>query len=71
VVACFSVGSAIILESTLSFLGIGLPLEQVTWGKMMAEGRDMQQWWMVFFPGLALFIIILCLNTIADEWTGK
>lgn len=66
VIACFSVGSAIILEATLSYLGIGLPVEQVTWGKMMAEGRDMQLWWLVFFPGLALFIIILCLNTIAD-----
>lgn len=71
VIACFSVGSAIILESTLSFLGIGLPVEQVTWGKMMAEGRDMQLWWLVLFPGLALFIIILCLNTIADVWSGK
>jgi peptide/nickel transport system permease protein len=71
VIACFSVSSAIILESTLSFLGIGLPVEQVTWGKMMAEGRDMQLWWLVLFPGLALFIIILCLNTIADVWSGK
>jgi peptide/nickel transport system permease protein len=71
VIACFSVGSAIILESTLSFLGVGLPLEQVTWGKMMAEGRDMQLWWLVLFPGLALFVIILCLNTIADVMTGK
>ena len=66
VVACFNISGAILLESTLSFLGIGLPVEQVTWGKMMAEGRSMLQWWMVVFPGMALFIIILCLNTIAD-----
>lgn len=71
VVACFSVSGAILLESTLSFLGIGLPVEQVSWGKMMAEGRSLLHWWMVVFPGIALFIIILCLITIADSLQDK
>lgn len=67
VVACFSISGALILESSLSFLGLGLPVEQVTWGKMMAEGRNMYEWWLVVFPGLALFLIVLSLNTIAEE----
>lgn len=69
VISCFNVSGAILLESTLSFLGIGLPVEQVTWGKMMAEGRSMMYWWMVIFPGLALFTIIFSLNNIADTLT--
>lgn len=68
VAICFSIGSAVILESTLSFLGIGLPVETVSWGKMMAEGRNMQYWWLVVFPGLAIFILVLCLNNIANHW---
>lgn len=66
VIACFSMAGAILLESTLSFLGIGLPVEEVTWGKMMAEGRNMKAWWLVVFPGLAIFLLILSLNTIAS-----
>lgn len=68
VIACFSIGSAVLLESTLSFLGIGLPVEEVTWGKMMAEGRNMNAWWLVVFPGLAIFILILSLNSLASGY---
>lgn len=68
VMVCFSIGSAVLLESTLSFLGIGLPVEEVTWGKMMAEGRNMNAWWLVVFPGLAIFILILSLNTLATGY---
>lgn len=68
VAICFSAGSAVILESSLSFLGIGLPVEEVTWGKMMAEGRNMRYWWLVVFPGMAIFLLVLCLNTISNHW---
>ena len=68
VIACFSTGGAVLLESTLSLLGIGLPVEEVTWGKMMAEGRNMNAWWLVVFPGLAIFILILSLNTLASAF---
>jgi peptide/nickel transport system permease protein len=67
VVFCFSVSGAILLESSLSFLGIGLPVDEVSWGKLLAEGRHMRSWWMVVFPGLAIFILILCLNIIASH----
>lgn len=67
VVTCFSLGSAILLESSLSFLGIGLPVEEVTWGKLMSEGRNMNAWWLVAAPGIAIFILIFCLNQIAEK----
>jgi peptide/nickel transport system permease protein len=71
VLVCFSVSGAILAESTISFLGIGLPVETVTWGKMMASGRDMQQWWLVVFPGIAVMLIIMSLNTIANHYLKK
>ncbi|MFZ1749218.1 MAG: ABC transporter permease subunit [Saprospiraceae bacterium] len=70
VIACFGVSSAILLESSLSFLGIGLPVEQVTWGRMIADGRDMSAWWLVVFPGVALCILVLSLNIISERWQG-
>ncbi|MCZ2102378.1 MAG: ABC transporter permease [Chitinophagales bacterium] len=71
VLACFSISGVILIESSLSFLGIGIPTETVTWGKMMAEGRNMQNWWMVVFPGFAIFTIILSLNNIANHFQKK
>ena len=71
VATCFSIGGAILLEATLSFLGVGLPVEQVTWGKMLADGRDMRAWWLVVFPGLCIFAIIWSLHGIADTLQDK
>jgi peptide/nickel transport system permease protein len=71
VALCFSVGGAILLEATLSFLGVGLPVEQVTWGKMLADGRDMRAWWLVVFPGFCVFAIIWSLHGIADALQTK
>jgi len=68
VVICFNTSSAIILESSLSFLGIGLPVEEVSWGKLLAEGRNMKLWWLVVFPGFAIFMLVLCLNVIATHF---
>lgn len=65
--ACFSIAGAVLLESSLSFLGMGLPAEKASWGKMLAEGRNMQQWWLVVFPGFALFLLVLALNKTADR----
>lgn len=68
---CFSVGGAILLEATISFLGVGLPVEQVTWGKMLADGRDMRAWWLVVFPGFCIFAIIWSLHGIASVLQDK
>jgi peptide/nickel transport system permease protein len=61
----FSIGGAILLEASLSFLGIGVPLNQVTWGSILNEGRShFEAPWLVFFPGVLLFLTNLGFNLI-------
>jgi len=63
----FGVGSAIMVESSLSYLGIGIPQDIVTWGKILAEARDhFQAWWLVWFPGLAIFFLLLSVNVLGQ-----
>lgn len=65
----FGVAAAILLESALSFLGIGVPEETITWGKLLFEGRQyFQAWWMVVFPGLAIFGTVVSLNVLGDKY---
>jgi peptide/nickel transport system permease protein len=68
VVATFAVGAMIVLEATLSFLGIGLPLRVVTWGSMLNAGRSYLKaaWWLTAFPGLAIFVTVLAVNALGD-----
>jgi peptide/nickel transport system permease protein len=68
VVATFAVGSMIVLEATLSFLGIGVPLRTVTWGSMLNGGRTYLKsaWWLTAFPGLAIFVTVLAVNALGD-----
>ena len=64
----FGISSVILAESTLSFLGIGIPLDQVTWGSMLNGARSyFKAWWLVLFPGIAIFMIILSFNIIGDR----
>jgi peptide/nickel transport system permease protein len=59
VVAGFAFSSFLIIESSLSFLGIGLPAEEVSWGSMIGLTRnDINMWWVAVFPSLAIFVII-------------
>jgi len=54
------VAGAILTESSLSFLGIGVPLEAVTWGSILNEARSATfAWWLAVFPGAAIFITVL------------
>jgi peptide/nickel transport system permease protein len=63
----FGVASAILAESSLSFLGIGLPPEQMNWGRLLAQSRThFDAWWLVFFPGLAIFLTLLSLYVIGN-----
>jgi peptide/nickel transport system permease protein len=65
----FGVSSAILAESTLSFLGIGLPVEEINWGRLLAQSRNhFDAWWLVLFPGCALFFTLLSLYTIGNAW---
>lgn len=64
----FLVSTAIIIESSLSFLGIGVPDEAITWGSLLSTGRQyFDAWWMVLFPGLAIFATVFSFNLIGDR----
>ena len=58
----------IIRESSLSFLGIGVPIHVPTWGAMIAEGRGVitRAWWVSVVPGMALLCTVLVLNFLGD-----
>lgn len=66
----FGIASAILTESSLSFLGIGVPPEQITWGSMLSLARNVPQaWWVAIFPGFAIFITVTIFNLIGDGLT--
>ena len=63
----FGVASAILTESGLSFLGIGVPDDVVTWGSLLSRGRaEFEAWWLVIYPGVAIFITITVYNLIGE-----
>lgn len=63
VTAIFTFSASILLEASLSFIGLGMRLEQVTWGGLMNEGRSyLPGWWLSLFPGLAIFSLLFALN---------
>lgn len=63
----FGVASAVLVESGLSFLGIGVPDEMVTWGSLLSLGRqEFEASWLVIFPGLAIFTTITIFNLIGE-----
>ena len=68
VIATLRVGSLILLEATLSYLGAGLPPPTPAWGAMIADGRDYlaTAWWVAFFPGVAIFLVVMALNFLGD-----
>lgn len=69
-----NVRGAIVAESTLSFMGIGLPLEVVSWGSMLslAEKALMTDaWWIIVIPGVFLVVTLLCLTSLADALKGR
>jgi ABC-type dipeptide/oligopeptide/nickel transport system permease subunit len=68
VIATQQVGAMIIAESSLTFLGLGVPPEFPTWGAMIADGRGEVSlaWWVSSFPGLALMITVLAVYFFGD-----
>lgn len=68
VLATLNVGQVILLEATLSFLGAGIPRPLPSWGVMVADGRDhiVAAWWIAFFPGLAIMLVVLAMNMVGD-----
>ncbi|MBP6900449.1 MAG: ABC transporter permease [Burkholderiaceae bacterium] len=67
VMASLMVATAILLESSLSFLGLGDP-NQMSWGYMVGSARTVlrQAWWMAVFPGLAILFTVLALNLVGE-----
>ena len=64
----FGFASAVLLESALSFLGIGLPADHVSFGSMLAEARkNYEAWWMALFPGSAIFFLVFIFNHLGDR----
>jgi peptide/nickel transport system permease protein len=68
VIATLQVGYVILLEGTLSFLGVGVPPPNPAWGLMIADGRGFlaTAWWISLFPGLAMLLIVLAVNLMGD-----
>jgi peptide/nickel transport system permease protein len=67
VTIAFGIASAILIESGLSFLNIGVPADTVTWGSMLNIGRtEPEAWWLIVFPGIAIFVTVTVFNLIGD-----
>ena len=65
--AAFGVAGAILAESGLSFLGVGIPAEAITWGSLLAGARsNTSAWWLVVVPGFAIFITVTMYNLLGD-----
>jgi peptide/nickel transport system permease protein len=66
----FGVAAAILIESTLSFLGLGIAPTEASWGKLLAAARgDYRAWWLAVFPGLALFLSVFSCNQLGDHFS--
>lgn len=68
ILATLGLGTTIIAESSLSFLGLGVDPESPSWGSMLSEGRAYldSAWWVAAFPGIAITITVLSVNLIGD-----
>jgi peptide/nickel transport system permease protein len=64
-----NIGSSIAIESTLSFLGIGLPLETISWGSMLSLAEQAlltNEWWIILIPGIFLVVTLVCITNIGN-----
>ncbi len=68
VISTLQVGYVVLLEGTLSFLGVGVPPPNPAWGLMIADGRGFlaTAWWITLFPGLAMLLTVLAVNLLGD-----
>ncbi|MCX7857277.1 MAG: ABC transporter permease [Deltaproteobacteria bacterium] len=68
VVATFGIGGAILTESALSFLGIGVQPPTPSWGNILTQAKDSIEvaWWLSLFPGLAIFLTVIGYNLIGE-----
>jgi peptide/nickel transport system permease protein len=73
VLATLQLGTIILAESALSFLGLGVAPPNMSWGSMLAEGRDQltQAWWIAAFPGVAITVVVLLVNLLGDSLRSR
>ena len=69
VIGTLTVSTMILAEASLSFLGLGVPPPQPSWGGMIADGRDYlaTAWWVSIIPGAAIFLTVLAINLLGDK----
>lgn len=67
--ASFGVAAAILTESALSFLGLGVPLPTASWGSILSTAHEHIEygWWLVLFPGLAIFSTVAAFNIVGER----
>lgn len=71
-IALLIFASAILSEASLSFLGIGIPYQTVTWGTLLASARDqISAWWLIVFPGFMLAATLMSLHQLREELSVK
>ena len=68
VISSLQMGVVIITEASLNFLGVGVQAEVVTWGGMLADGRQFMRdaWWLATFPGVAISLVVWSVNLMGD-----
>jgi peptide/nickel transport system permease protein len=68
VLATLQVGTVIVLEASLSFLGVGVPPPTPSWGSMVSDGRNFiaSAWWVSLIPGLAVLVVVMSANMLGD-----
>ena len=68
VLASLRIGGLILAEASLSYLGIGVPSRYPSWGNMISDGREFLDtaWWVSFFPGFCIFLVVMSFNFIGD-----
>jgi len=67
--ASLQIGVAVVIEASLTFLGVGVPPPQPAWGLMLSEGKEglmAGYWWLVIFPGVAIALLVMSFNLIGD-----
>jgi peptide/nickel transport system permease protein len=73
VIATMSIGLVILMEAGLSYLGAGIPPPTPSWGGMVNDGRNLidRAWWISFFPGIAIGLVVLSGNFLGDWLRDK
>ena len=66
--ASLDFGAVILTAAALSFLGLGAQPPTPEWGLMISSGREyfLTHWWVIFFPGLAIFVLVLAFTLVGD-----